>query len=141
MRIIAACAFAFFTTGAVAENLVIDKPRVQYTYAHQARGAQHFCTLATVMALPPMVVKLTAAYVTDDKKPKDHDLTVAYIVEGFVVGAAKNSQLEFKQIKVAAGRIISDLFNSDLHASKNVDRDEVQHITSPPKARLCCSRT
>jgi hypothetical protein len=31
--------------------------------------------------------------------------------------------MESKQIKVAAGRVISDVFNSDLHASKNVDRD------------------
>ena len=48
------------------------------------------------MAKAPMVIKLTAAFVTDEAKPKDRNLTVAYIVEAFVVGAGKNSQLESK---------------------------------------------
>jgi hypothetical protein len=124
MRIIAACAsLAFFATSAVAENLVIDDPNVRYAYSFETRGSLHFCDFATVMAKAPMVIKLTAAFITDDAKPKYKDLTVAYIVEAFVVGVGKNSQLESKQVKVIAGRIISDIFDSDLHASKNVDKD------------------
>jgi hypothetical protein len=123
VRIIATCAFAFFATTAMAENLVMDHPAIHYGYTYEMLGSRHFCDLATVMAKAPMMIKLTAAFVTDDAKPKDQNVTVAYIVEAFVVRAAKNSQMESKQVKVIAGRIISDRFNSDLHASKNVDRD------------------
>jgi hypothetical protein len=45
-----------------------------------------------------------------------------YIVDAFIVRVGRNSQLEFKQVKVVAGRIISDAFHSDLHAMKNMDR-------------------
>jgi hypothetical protein len=124
MRIIAACAaLAFFATGAMAENIVIDDPRIQYNYSFETLGSRHFCDFATVVAKAPMVIKLTAAFITDDAKPKNQDLTVAYIVEAFVAGVGKNSQLESKQVKVITGRIISDIFHSDLHASKNVDKD------------------
>jgi hypothetical protein len=123
VRIIAACALAFFATGAVAENLVMDDSRVQYAYTFSTVGPRHFCDFATTMSKVPLVVKLTAAFITDDMEPKDHDVSAAYVVEAFVVQAGKNSQMESKQIKVIAGRVISDVFNSDLHASKNVDRD------------------
>lgn len=137
MRIIAACVLAFFATSAVAENLVIDDARVQYTYSFDTRGPLHFCDLATTMAKAPMVIKLTAAFITDDTKPKDKDLTVAYIVEAFVVGAPKGSnKLESKQIKVVAGRIISDIFNSDLHAVRNVDKDLGASYTIPSEGSL-----
>jgi hypothetical protein len=123
VRIITVCALAFFATSAVAENLVIDDARVQYTYSTDTRGPLHFCDLATTMMKAPMVIKLTAAFITDDTKQKDKDLTVAYIVEAFVIDAAKDSdKMEPHQIKVAAGRIISDIFNSDLHAIRNVDK-------------------
>lgn len=137
MRIIAACVLAFFATSAVTENLVIDDARVQYTYSFDTRGPLHFCDLATTMAKAPMVIKLTAAFITDDTKPKDKDLTVAYIVEAFVVGAPKGSnKLESKQIKVVAGRIISDIFNSDLHAVRNVDKDLGASYTIPSEGSL-----
>jgi hypothetical protein len=124
VRIITACALAFLATGATAESPVIDDARTYYSYTYETRGSRHFCDLVTVMAKAPMVIKLTAAFITDDAKPKDHDLTVAYIVEAFVVGAAKNSnKLESKEVKVVSGRIVSNMFNSDLHASKNVDSD------------------
>ena len=49
---------------------------------------------------------------------------MAYIVEAFVVGAANgSSKSEPKQVKVVSGRIISNIFNSDVHASKNIDKD------------------
>ena len=67
------------------------------------------------------MIKLTGAFITDDAKP--NDLHVAYIVEAFVVGPGKNGQLEPHELKVVAGRIISDIFNSDLHATKNNDKD------------------
>src|SRR5947209_3967912 len=124
MRIIAACMVALFATSAVAENLVIDNARGQYTYSYHARGPLHFCDLATTIANAPIVIKLTAAFITDDTKPKDRDLSVMYLVEAFLVRAPKGSnKLESKQVKVVAGRIVSDIFNSDLHASKNVDKD------------------
>jgi hypothetical protein len=124
VRIIAACAFAFFATSAVAENLVIDDASIQYTYSFDTRGPLHSCALATTMAKAPIVIKLTAAFITDDAKPKDNDLTVTYVVDAFFVGAAdKNSKLEPKQVKVVGARIISDIFNSDLHAVRNVDKD------------------
>jgi len=137
VRIIAACAIAFFATSATAENLVINDARVQYTYWTDTRGPLHFCDLATTMIKAPMVVKLTAAFITDDTKPKDKDLTVAYIVEAFVVGAPKGSdKLESKEIKVVAGRIISDIFNSDLHAVRNVDKGLGASYTIPSEGSL-----
>jgi len=96
VRIIAACALAFFATSAVAENLVIDDASVQYGYSFETLGSQHFCDFTTVMAKAPMVIKLTAAYVTDDAKPKDQDIRVAYIVEAFIIGPGKNSKPEPK---------------------------------------------
>lgn len=124
MRIIAACAIAVFSTSALAENLVMDDARIQYGYSHETRGPLHFCDFTTSMLKAPMVIKLTAAFITDDTKPKDKDLTVAYIVEAFVIGAPKGStKLELHQVKVVAGRITSNIFNSDLHAVRNVDKD------------------
>jgi hypothetical protein len=123
MRILAACAFAFLATGAVAETIMVDDARVQYSYTFETRGSQHFCDLATTMSKAPLVIKLTAAIITDDAKPKDQDVTIAYIVEAFVVGPGKNGKLEPHQVKVVASRIISDIFNSDLHATRNVDKD------------------
>jgi hypothetical protein len=114
---------ACFATSAVADNLVINDPSIQYAYTYQKLGARHFCDLATVMAKAPIVIKLTAAFVTDEAKPKDRNLTVAYMVEAFVVCAARGAPLESKQFKIIAGRIVSDIFHSDLHATKNVDRD------------------
>ncbi len=122
MRIIAACAFAFFATEAMAESIVIDDARVQYAYSFETRGPLHFCDLATTLIKAPMVVKLTAAFVTDGTKPKDNDLTVAYIVEAFAVGTPKGSaKIEPHQVKVVAGRIISSIFNTGLNAVKNTD--------------------
>jgi hypothetical protein len=63
----------------------MDDARIQYTYSFSTLGPRHFCDFATTMAKAPLVVKLTAAFVTDDTKPKDQDVTVAYIVEAFVV--------------------------------------------------------
>jgi hypothetical protein len=73
------------------------------------------------MTKAPRVIKLTAAFIYDDKKLKGQDLTVAYIVEAFVRDV--KASLDTKQVKVVAGRIISDIFNSDLHATKNIDKD------------------
>jgi hypothetical protein len=123
MRILAACAFAFLATCAVAEGLVLDDVRVQYSYTFETLGSQHICDLATTMSKAPTVIKLTGAIITDDAKPKGQDITVGYIVEAFVVGPGKTGKLEPHQVKVITGRIISDIFNSDLHASKNIDWD------------------
>jgi hypothetical protein len=103
-----------FSTSAVAENLVIDDPAIEYHYTFNTIRSHHFCDLATFIseAPIPISVKLTAAFVTDDAKP--NDATAAYIVEAFLDG---------KDYKVIAARIISDIFNSDLHASKLVDKN------------------
>jgi hypothetical protein len=125
VRTIAACALALlFATCAVAESLVVEDALVKYTYSFDKRGPLHFCDLATTLAKPPMVVKLTAAFITDETKPKNDDVTVAYIVEAFVVAAPKGSkELEPHQIKVVSGRIVSDIFNSEVHASKIIDKN------------------
>ena len=83
-----------------------------------------------------MMIKLTAAFIADDAKPKDKNVTVAYIVEAFVVGPGKNGQLENHELKVVAGRIISDIFNSDLHATKNNDKDLGASYNIPNEASL-----
>jgi hypothetical protein len=114
MRIIAASVLALLATRAMAENLLMEDPAVKYSYTYETLKSLHFCDLATTIAKAPLVIKLTSAFITDDSKPKDQDLTVSYIVEAFVVR---------KQVKVIAGRIISDIFSSDLHAYKNVDRN------------------
>jgi hypothetical protein len=44
--------------------------------------------------------------------------------------------LESKQIKVVAGRIISDILNSDLHAVRNVDKDLGASYTIPSEGSL-----
>jgi hypothetical protein len=119
MRMIAACALALFAESATAENLVVDDADITYSYTYQKLGSQHFCDLATFMTKAPMLVKLTAAYITDETAPKDHTLTVAYIVEAFVARKGKNSQWETVPVKVTAGRIISKIFHSDLGATKN----------------------
>jgi hypothetical protein len=122
VRIIAACALGFFATSAVAENLVLNDPIIHYGYTFETRGSLHFCDFSTAMVKPPLplFIKLTAAFITDDKKPRDHDTTVMYIVEA---AADVKPSLETKDIKVLAGRIISDIFHSDLMATKNTDKD------------------
>jgi hypothetical protein len=122
MRLVAASVLALFATSAIAENIVMDDPSIKYVYTYETLGSRHFCDLATVIAKAPLAIKLTSAFVTDDAKPKTQDVTVVYIVDAFIVRVGKNSQLEFKQVKVVAGRIISDVFRSDLHAMKNIDR-------------------
>jgi hypothetical protein len=119
------CALTFLSMGAKAESpTIVADARINYSFTQETRGSLHFCDLATVMAKAPMLIKLTAAFITDDTKPKDNDLTVAYIVEAFIVGAAKgSSKLEPHQVKVVSGRIISDIFHTDLHASKNSAND------------------
>jgi hypothetical protein len=137
VRIIAACALALAATSAVAENLVLNDPIVHYGYTFETRGSLHFCDFSTAITKPPlpMFIKLTAAFVTDDRKPKDNDLTVAYIVEASVVRAFKPS-LDTKDIKVVAGRIVSDIFNSDLQATKNVDKDLGASYNIPSEGAL-----
>ena len=72
MRIIAICALVFLATGARAESpAIITSAQTHYSYTYETRGSLHFCDLATVIARAPMVIKLTAAFVTDDTKPKD----------------------------------------------------------------------
>ena len=122
MRLITASVLALFTTSAIAENVVMDDPSIKYVYTYETLGSLHFCDLATVIAKVPLAIKLTSAFITDDAKPKNQDVTVVYLVDAFVVGVGKNLQLESKQIKVVAGRISSDAFHSDLHAMKNIDR-------------------
>ena len=119
--IVAACVLGFFGTSAIAESPIWDDAIIQYTYTFETLGSQHVCNLATVMTKVPRVIKLTAAFIYDDKKPKGQDLTVTYIVEAFVRDV-KTSR-DTKQVRVVAGRIISDIFNSDLHATKNIDKD------------------
>jgi hypothetical protein len=122
VRIVAACILALAATSAVAENLIVNDPIVRYGYKFQTRGAMHFCDFTTVLTKPPspLFIKLTAAFMTDDRKPKDSDLTVAYIVEASAV--RKLEPVDTKDVKVVAGRIVSDTFNSDLHATKLVDK-------------------
>jgi hypothetical protein len=121
MRLVAASTLALFATSAIADNIVMDDPSIKYVYTYETLGSLHFCDLATVIAKTPLAIKLTSAFVTDDAKPKNKDVTVVYIVDAFVAGIGKNSQLEFKQVKVVASSIISDSFHSDLHAIKNID--------------------
>jgi hypothetical protein len=122
VRIVAACILALAATSAVAENLIVNDPIVRYGYNFQTCGAMHFCDFTTVLTKPPspLFIKLTAAFMTDDRKPKDSDLTVAYIVEASAV--RKLEPVDTKDVKVVAGRIVSDTFNSDLHATKLVDK-------------------
>jgi len=136
MRILVACAFVLFATSAVAENLVLNEAQIKYKYTFETKGSLHFCDLSTWMLQPPMMIKLTAAFITDDAKPKDKNVTVAYMVEAYVVGPGKNGQLENHELKVVAGRIISDIFNSDLHATRNNDKDLGASYTIPNEASL-----
>ena len=135
--IVVRCALAFFAATAVAENLVLNDPIVHYGYTYETRGSLHFCDFSTTMTKPPlpMFIKLTAAFITDDKKPRDHDTTVAYIVEASFVRAFKPS-LDTQDIKVVAGRIISDVFNSDLMATKNADKDLGASYNIPSEGSL-----
>jgi hypothetical protein len=122
VRIIAAyMVLSSFVTGAMAENLVMDHPSIHYGYNYETLGSRHFCDFATLAAKASIMVKLTAIFSTDDEKVTDQDLSVSYYVEAFLIHADKNSQLVPQQVKVVAARIISDVFNTDLHASKNVD--------------------
>jgi hypothetical protein len=136
MRILVAFAFALFVTSAVAENLVLNKAEIKYKYSFETQGSLHFCDLSTWMLEAPMMIKLTAAFITDDAKPKNKNVTVAYMVEAYVVGPGKNGQLENHELKVVAGRIISDIFHSDLQATKNNDRDLGASYTIPDEASL-----
>jgi hypothetical protein len=45
MRILAACAFAFLATCAVAEGLVLDDVRVQYSYTFETLARNISATL------------------------------------------------------------------------------------------------
>src|ERR1700756_4419709 len=117
---LAASVLALFATSAIAENVVVDDPSIKYVYTYKTLGSRHFCDLATVIAKAPLAIKLTSAFVTDAPTPKTQDVPVVFIVDAFIVGIGKNSQLEFKQVKVVTGRIISDVFRSDLHAMKNM---------------------
>lgn len=137
MRIIAACILAFFAASAVAESLVIDDANIRSIYSFNERGPLHFCHFTTTMAKAPMVIKLTALFITDDAKPKDKNLTVGYGVDAILVGAP-NASNKLEQIKVISGKIISDTFNSDVHASKNVDDglSASYNITSPDSLAL-----
>jgi hypothetical protein len=136
MRSLVACAFALFATSAVAENLVLNEAEIKYKYTFETQGLLYFCDLSTWMLEAPMMIKLTAAFITDDAKPKDKNVTVAYIVEAFVVGPGKNGQLENHELKVVAGRIISDIFHSDLQATKNNDKDLGASYTIPDMASV-----
>jgi hypothetical protein len=78
------CVLAFFGTSAIAEGPIWDDAITRYTYTFETLGSQHVCNLTTVMTKAPRVIKLTAAFIYDDKKQKGQDLTVAYIVEAFV---------------------------------------------------------
>jgi hypothetical protein len=121
VRIVVACTLAFFASAAIAENIVLDDPSIQYAYSFNKVGSLHFCDFATIIGKAPMVIKVTAAFITDDTKPQDKNANVMYIVEAFVVRAGNNSQFESKPVKVVAGRISSDSFKTDLHASKNIN--------------------
>jgi hypothetical protein len=114
-------ALALTVTAAGAKSIVIDDADIQHSYDFVTRGPLHFCQFVTTIVKAPIVIKFTAAFITDDAKPKDHELTVAYIVEAFAARLDKNRKLETKQLKVENGRIISDVFRSDPYASKNVE--------------------
>jgi hypothetical protein len=121
----AICGLALLARTAKAEDpIVVTDARPNYTFTQDTRGSLHFCDLVTVVGKAPVLIKLTAAFITDDTKPKDHDLSVAYIVEAFIVGAAKGSnKIEPHQVKVLSGKIISNIFHTDLQASKNANND------------------
>jgi hypothetical protein len=121
VRIIAACTLALLATSVGAENLVVDNPLIKYEYTFGTVKSLHFCDLSTFITKPPLRIKLTAALVTDDAQPKDKDFRVSYNVEAFAMRAAENAPLETMPIKVDTARIISDVFDTDLHSTKNVD--------------------
>jgi hypothetical protein len=112
-------ALALAAGSANANDLTIDDARVQYNYSQEVRGPLHFCDLSTTISKAPIIVKLTSPFVTDDGKPKESDLSVGYIVEAFVVSGKIPGDV--KQIRVLAGRINSDVFHTDLHATKGKD--------------------
>jgi hypothetical protein len=101
---------------AVADDLTIDDAHVQYNYSYDKHGPIQLCNLATVALKDPIVVKLTSSFYIDERKAKDADLSMAYAVEAFV----GNNPADAKQIRVLAGRIISDVFDTDLHAEKAI---------------------
>lgn len=136
MRIIGACILSLLATAAAAENLSVDRPNITYQYTTEKLGSLHFCDLATWIIKSPVAIKLTAAFVSDDKKPKNHDITVAYMVELFGVAVSKDEPPKLMPAKVVAGRIISDVFNSDLHATKNVDRDTGASYAIPSEGSI-----
>jgi hypothetical protein len=121
MRIVAACVLALFATCAVAGNFVWDEAQVQYSFTSNTFGSRHLCGFATSMLQPPMIIILTASSTVDDAKPEDKNITVTYAVGAYLTGPGRSGKLESHSVKVVAGRIISDVFNSDLHATKNVD--------------------
>ena len=118
MRIIAACIFYFIAITAMAERLTVDKPDVEYKYNFNTQGKLHFCDLAAAISQEFMLFRLTAAFISDDLKPKGSDISLIYVVDAFVLlrtGAT--------QIKINGGKIISDGFKSDLHASRGISKD------------------
>ena len=101
MRIAAACALAFFATSAVADD---DLP-IQYDYTFQTIKPLHFCDFHTTIVHVPMLIKLTAAIISDDTKAADHSTRVMYMVEAFVAVPGKQTQFDLKEVKVVTGRI------------------------------------
>jgi hypothetical protein len=127
-----AALIASLIASAAAEDTAIDDATIQYKYTFETIKSANFCDLATFLIKAPLIVKLTVAHIADFTRPEGKEHWVTYIVEAFAAVPApkKTSPFERKELRVANGRIISDIFHSDLHAHKNVNQGASYNIIS-----------
>jgi hypothetical protein len=116
-----AALIASLIASAAAEDTVIDDATIQYEYTFQTIKSAKLCDLATFLIKEPLIVKFTVAHI-DFTRPEGKEHWVTYIVEAFAAVPApkKTPPFERKELRVANGRIISDIFHSDLHAHKDL---------------------
>lgn len=108
---------------AVAETAtkVLSDPAIQYAFSKNKLKNQQFCDFTISISEVPLLIKLTAAFIINDRKPKEK-VGVAYIVEGFVLQSYTGKPADdIQQVKVTSGRIVSDVFHTDFHAVKGKD--------------------
>jgi hypothetical protein len=117
---------------AAADDSVIDDATVQYKYTFRTIKSAHFCDLATFLIKAPLTVKLTVAHIGDFTRPEGEGHWVTYMVEAFAAVSApkKTPPFETRELTVVNGRIISDIFHSDLSAHKDVNGSPTYFITS-----------
>jgi hypothetical protein len=121
--VVVSVALTFLVASAAAEDTVIDDATIQYKYTFETIKSANFCDLATFFIKAPLIVQLTMAHIADFTRPKGKEHWVTYVVEAYAAVPApkKTPPFEREELKVANGRIISDIFDSALYAHKNVN--------------------